>query len=69
MSKMNEGYLCPECFLNLDSEAALLAHFEKKHGENLEQTTGSSHSPAILLHFSQSRHGILQGSYYWERRE
>ncbi|KAM3184143.1 hypothetical protein ACTXT7_008968 [Hymenolepis weldensis] len=36
---MNEGYLCPECFLNLDSEGALLAHFEKKHGENLEQPT------------------------------
>ncbi|VDL60293.1 unnamed protein product [Hymenolepis diminuta] len=39
MSKMNEGYLCPECFLNLDSETALLAHFEKKHLENLEKTT------------------------------
>lgn len=40
-SKANEGYICPECFLNLDSEAALLAHFEKKHGD--DQSMRNSH--------------------------
>ncbi|CDS39774.1 early endosome antigen 1 [Echinococcus multilocularis] len=31
MSEITEGYLCPECLLNLSSEAALVSHFEKNH--------------------------------------
>ncbi|KAL5969658.1 Early endosome antigen 1 [Taenia solium] len=32
MSEITEGYLCPECLLNLNSEAALISHFKKNHG-------------------------------------
>nr|CDS26101.1 early endosome antigen 1 [Hymenolepis microstoma] len=54
MRKLNEGYLCPECFLNLDCEAALLIHFEKMHGGNQEQTAAN--------HVSEYYKDLITGS-------
>ncbi|KAM7537227.1 hypothetical protein Aperf_G00000077966 [Anoplocephala perfoliata] len=42
MSRVTEGYLCPECLLNLDSEAALMAHFERKHSKTQKNSAGTS---------------------------
>uniref|UniRef100_A0A5K3F138 FYVE-type domain-containing protein n=2 Tax=Mesocestoides corti TaxID=53468 RepID=A0A5K3F138_MESCO len=33
MSELTEGFLCPECMLNLASDEALMAHFEENHIE------------------------------------
>ncbi|KAL5104476.1 Early endosome antigen 1 [Taenia crassiceps] len=42
MSGITEGYLCPECLLNLSSQAALISHFEKNHGPTPRDSGGAS---------------------------
>lgn len=52
MSEITEGYLCPDCLLKLNSQAALVSHFEKNHGSIPQGSEGTSHHISLIRFYS-----------------